>query len=295
MDRGQRTQLAVAGSDGSTLLLRTGAFRAQTGDAATQDRYKALAANPHAPPALRRSIRGAATTAGMLAAIDERLSTLQQRLAWFGSKTNRRRQFTVLRINSSPVGMAQPNPRPSALYLVSIPSAARSAHHPAVLGFVQYLHSYPGAIRTLPRRSLQSWVRRQKVAQDWAARVAGAESALQLPPGRGKLRHRLQRAELANAVAILEGKPERAKPNLPAELVAAREKLPASQPAPKPERKKMRERGAKPTVVFVGDATMGPSMRGGPPAAQNVVLRALVQCAFIVLVWMNEAFSSSVR
>ena len=31
------------------------------------------------------------------------------------------------------------------------------------------------------------------------------------------------------------------------------------------------------------------------PAAQNVVLRALVQCAFIVLVWLNEAFSSSVR
>ena len=56
----------------------------------------------------------------------------------------------------------------------------------------------------------------------------------------------------------------------------------------------MRARGAKPTVVFIGDATMGPTMRGGPPAAQNVLLRALAQCAFLVLVWLNEAFSSSV-
>ena len=54
VDRGQR------GGEGSQLLLRTGAFRAQTGDAATEDRYRALAANPHAPPALRHIVRGAA-------------------------------------------------------------------------------------------------------------------------------------------------------------------------------------------------------------------------------------------
>ena len=106
-------------------------------------------------------------------------------------------------------------------------------------------------------------MRRQQVTQDFAARVAGAQSALQRPPGRGKLLHRLQRAQLRNAVAVLEGKPELAKPDLPAALVAARSALPPGQPPPKSPRMSMRDRGAKPTVVFIGDVTMGPMMRAG--------------------------------
>ena len=85
---------AVRSSTGEVTLLRTGAFRSASGAAAQEDHHRALAKRPEAPKRLHRSMR-AATTAGLLAALKERLPGLLQRLAWFGSLASRRRAFTV--------------------------------------------------------------------------------------------------------------------------------------------------------------------------------------------------------
>ena len=54
-------------------------------------------------------------------------------------------------------------------------------------------------------------------------------------------------------------------------------------------------RGARPTIMAVGDADFATSMRGGPPGGRDAFLRALVALYCVIVVFIDERCSSSVR
>jgi len=138
----------------------------------------------------------------------------------------------------------------------------------------------------------QTYLRSQQVAQDWAGQMAGADPAPPRPPGRGKLAHRARRADIGAWLATATGHP--LPPADPAALRAARALLPPGAPqAYTPP--SLWQRGARPTVAVIGDADMPSALAGGPSAAQNVIVAAIMACAYLAAVWLCEAFSSSVR
>ena len=138
----------------------------------------------------------------------------------------------------------------------------------------------------------QTYIRRQRVAQEWAAQIAGASPAPTRPPGRGKLEHRARRADLAAVLKPRLGQPVTTDA---AHLRVVRSYLAKATPQAPTPRKPLWERGARPTVAIIGDAEMRSSIAGGPPSAQNILIAAILQCVYIVVRWTNETYSSSVR
>ena len=100
------------------------------------------------------------------------------------------------------------------------------------------------------RLHVPTYIRLQRVGQEWAAaaaRIAGASPAPTRPPSRGKLEHRARRADLAAVIKPRLGKPITTDA---AHLRVVRSCLAKATPRAPTPRKPLWERGARPTVAY---------------------------------------------
>ena len=76
---------------------------------------------------------------------------------------------------------------------------------------------------------------------------------------------------------------------------ALKERMAKPLPRPKRATTNLQARGARPTVAAVGDARFPAGIKGGPPGGTDAFMRALLQLFLVVVVFIDERFSSSVR
>lgn len=93
-DAGISVKLAAAFADGSRILKKNGEFRSMSGAAQEEEAEARRAAKASAPVELRMSLH-CATARGILAAIAERLAGFDARLAWHGTRAQRKQAYTV--------------------------------------------------------------------------------------------------------------------------------------------------------------------------------------------------------
>ena len=133
----------------------------------------------------------------------------------------------------------------------------------------------------------QNHIRTEQAAAEFAARVAGA--APYRPTfdelGKGKKKRRVRRVAGYEAIGIVPK----------GTAAALRERMASPPPRPPRSKTNLKARGARPTVVAVGDARFPAGIKGGPPGGTDAFMRALLQLCFVVVVFINERFSSSVR